>query len=210
MNHSIHSADRSTHLKIVVVALVAGIAVAAFGISARTNSEFTQTAQYPGHEGGQAGGRHQLADLDGPLRASFSAPDFSTGKTAACGRLFCCRHVISQVPSKVPPNASRLKQPCVIPEHGAKTLLPRAAPRRGTDRARTGPPPWKTPAEHRRSAPAVNRVARVSAGPTRRLAYTARSLPFQFILRCIRPDAAQAEFAELECPSPITRCQRPV
>jgi hypothetical protein len=45
MNHSIHSADRSTHLKIVVVALVAGIAVAAFGIAARTNSDFNQTAQ---------------------------------------------------------------------------------------------------------------------------------------------------------------------
>jgi hypothetical protein len=44
MNHSIHSADRATHLKIVVVALVAGIAVAGFGISARTNSGFTQTA----------------------------------------------------------------------------------------------------------------------------------------------------------------------
>ena len=44
MNHSIHSADRSTHLKIVVVALVAGIAVAAFGISARTNSDYSQTA----------------------------------------------------------------------------------------------------------------------------------------------------------------------
>lgn len=44
MNHSIHSADRSTHLKIVVVALVAGIAVAAFGISARTGSNFSQTA----------------------------------------------------------------------------------------------------------------------------------------------------------------------
>jgi hypothetical protein len=45
MNHSIHSADRTTHLKIVVVALVAGIAVAAFGISARTHSDNTQTAQ---------------------------------------------------------------------------------------------------------------------------------------------------------------------
>ena len=45
MNHSIHSADRSTHLKIVVVALVAGIAVAALGISARTNADFSsQTA----------------------------------------------------------------------------------------------------------------------------------------------------------------------
>jgi hypothetical protein len=47
MNHSIYSADRSTHLKIVVVALVAGIAVAAFGISTRNNSDdsFTQTAR---------------------------------------------------------------------------------------------------------------------------------------------------------------------
>ena len=44
MNHSLHSADRSTHLKIVVVALVAGIVVAGLGISARTNSDYTQTA----------------------------------------------------------------------------------------------------------------------------------------------------------------------
>ncbi len=45
MNHSIYSADRSTHLKIVVIALVAGIAVAGFSISARTTDEgFTQTA----------------------------------------------------------------------------------------------------------------------------------------------------------------------
>jgi hypothetical protein len=44
MNHSIHSADRSTHLKIVVLALVAGIAVAGFGISARTSADYTQTA----------------------------------------------------------------------------------------------------------------------------------------------------------------------
>jgi hypothetical protein len=44
MNHSIHSADRATHLKIVIVALIAGIAVAGFGISARTNTDYTQTA----------------------------------------------------------------------------------------------------------------------------------------------------------------------
>jgi hypothetical protein len=47
MNHSIYSADRSTHIKIVVVALVAGIAVAGFGISARSTSDdgYTQTAR---------------------------------------------------------------------------------------------------------------------------------------------------------------------
>ena len=39
MNHSIYSADRTTHLKIVVMALIAGIAVAGFGISARTFSD---------------------------------------------------------------------------------------------------------------------------------------------------------------------------
>jgi hypothetical protein len=44
MNHSIHSADRTTHLKIVVVALIAGIAVAGFGISTRNGSDYTQTA----------------------------------------------------------------------------------------------------------------------------------------------------------------------
>jgi cytochrome oxidase Cu insertion factor (SCO1/SenC/PrrC family) len=44
MNHSIHSADRATHLKIVVVALVAGIAVTAFGIATRNNVDYSQTA----------------------------------------------------------------------------------------------------------------------------------------------------------------------
>ena len=45
MNHSIHSADRATHLKIVVMALVAGIAVAGFAISARTNADYSQSAR---------------------------------------------------------------------------------------------------------------------------------------------------------------------
>ena len=46
MNHSIYSADRMTHIKIVVVALVAAIAVAGFSISARTTSDDSyQTAR---------------------------------------------------------------------------------------------------------------------------------------------------------------------
>src|SRR5665647_470963 len=44
MNHSIHSADRGTHLKIVLVALVAGIVVAGLGISARSSADYSQTA----------------------------------------------------------------------------------------------------------------------------------------------------------------------
>jgi hypothetical protein len=46
MNHSLHSADRSTHLKIVAMALVAGIALAGFGVAARSGSQDgTQTAK---------------------------------------------------------------------------------------------------------------------------------------------------------------------
>ena len=44
MNHSIHSLDRSTHLKIVILAMVAGFVVAGLGISARTNTDYSQTA----------------------------------------------------------------------------------------------------------------------------------------------------------------------
>lgn len=46
MNHSIYSADRTTHMKIVAVALVAGIAVAGFGIAVRINRDdgYSQTA----------------------------------------------------------------------------------------------------------------------------------------------------------------------
>ena len=47
MNHSIYSADRTTHLKIVVVALIAGIMVAGFGITARMSADdgYAQTAR---------------------------------------------------------------------------------------------------------------------------------------------------------------------
>jgi hypothetical protein len=47
MNHSIYSADRTTHLKVVVVALIAGISIAGLGISARVNAGdgYTQTAR---------------------------------------------------------------------------------------------------------------------------------------------------------------------
>jgi hypothetical protein len=45
MNHSIHTADRATHLKIVMVALIAGLAAAGVGIAARTNLGDTQTAR---------------------------------------------------------------------------------------------------------------------------------------------------------------------
>ena len=44
MNHSLHSADRSTHLKIVMIALVAGVALAGFGVVARSGDNDTQTA----------------------------------------------------------------------------------------------------------------------------------------------------------------------
>jgi hypothetical protein len=46
MNHSIYSADRTTHLKIVVIALVVAIAGVGFALSSRSNSDAgsTQTA----------------------------------------------------------------------------------------------------------------------------------------------------------------------
>jgi hypothetical protein len=45
MNHSIHSADRATHVKIVLMALVAGVVVATFGMATRSNVDYNQTVQ---------------------------------------------------------------------------------------------------------------------------------------------------------------------
>jgi hypothetical protein len=46
MNHSIYSADRATHIKIVIVALMTAVVLAGFGISARggSNDGYAQTA----------------------------------------------------------------------------------------------------------------------------------------------------------------------
>jgi hypothetical protein len=44
MNHSIYSADRSTHLKIVIIVLVVGIAGIGLGLSSRADIGSTQTA----------------------------------------------------------------------------------------------------------------------------------------------------------------------
>ena len=43
MNYSIYSADRTTHLKIVVVALMAGIAIAGFGLLSHANFDVVST-----------------------------------------------------------------------------------------------------------------------------------------------------------------------
>jgi len=45
MNYSLTTADRTTHLKVVVVALVAAILVVTAGIAARVTSIDTETAR---------------------------------------------------------------------------------------------------------------------------------------------------------------------
>ena len=45
MNYSLATADRTTHLKVVVVALVAAILVVAIGIAARITATDTETAR---------------------------------------------------------------------------------------------------------------------------------------------------------------------
>ena len=69
MNHSIYSADRTTHLKIVVVALVAGILIAGFSISAHNSSGegLHPDCKHRRHEGRQAGRDYQLRELSRTL-----------------------------------------------------------------------------------------------------------------------------------------------
>jgi len=61
MNHSLVTADRTTHLKIVAVSLVAAIAVVLVGITARvTDTGASQPpGPWPGAQGRQARRRHR-------------------------------------------------------------------------------------------------------------------------------------------------------
>jgi uncharacterized membrane protein len=45
MNHSFYSADRSTHLKIVAVALIAGVSILGYGIAVRSKGDGSAYAQ---------------------------------------------------------------------------------------------------------------------------------------------------------------------
>jgi hypothetical protein len=54
MNHSIHSADRSTHLKVVVVALIAGIVFAGVGLVARSGDADRFAQSMPAIKAGKA------------------------------------------------------------------------------------------------------------------------------------------------------------
>jgi hypothetical protein len=61
MNSSIYSADRTTHLRIVALALVISIAIVGFAISMRIGAVTMQASSYPGQVQ-RAGHTNQAAD----------------------------------------------------------------------------------------------------------------------------------------------------
>ncbi len=96
MNWSIYTADRTTHLKIVVVGLAAALLIAVIGIAAHNLNLGTDilTAQAPTVI--KAGGPVVFTDRDGPRSATrpLSSPrsDFKPGSPSArriCGAFFC-------------------------------------------------------------------------------------------------------------------------
>ncbi len=77
MNHSIYSADRMTHLKIVVVALVAGILVAGFQhLDAQLGSGRRLYPDRARDEGRQAGRDHQFEQFTRTLED----PEFTNSR----------------------------------------------------------------------------------------------------------------------------------
>ena len=67
MTHSLIGADRNTHLKIVVVALVAAITVVSVGIAARVTGDGSLTAQ---------------VKTDGPVLKAGKPATFTTSDTS--------------------------------------------------------------------------------------------------------------------------------
>ena len=67
MNHSIYSADRMTHLKIVVVALIAGVALVGVGISVRLSSDDGDVRTARLHKSRQGYGGHEFERKPPPL-----------------------------------------------------------------------------------------------------------------------------------------------
>lgn len=66
MNWSIYTADRATHLKIVVVGLATALMIAVVGISAHTLNRGTDIFTAQGPTVIKAGGPIQFSDRDGP------------------------------------------------------------------------------------------------------------------------------------------------
>ncbi len=78
MNHSLVTADRTTHLKIVAVSLVAAIAVILVGVTARitdTGASAQARGQRPGAQGRQARDRHGARRNHHSVSLTFSGSD---------------------------------------------------------------------------------------------------------------------------------------
>ena len=67
MNWSMYTADRTTHLKIVVVGLAAALLIAVIGISARELNLGTDILTAQGPSVIKAGGPVVMTDRDGPM-----------------------------------------------------------------------------------------------------------------------------------------------
>lgn len=86
MNYSIYSADRTTHLKIVVVALAASIGIASFGIAAhlKAGDEYSQMA----HVVKASKPRMRFADALPARQDTLSDLTFVNGSPALTGTQF--------------------------------------------------------------------------------------------------------------------------
>ena len=67
MNSSVYCADRTTHLRIVVVALIASIAILGIAMSLRINSSDTMQTTINGHHRAEIAGREAI--LSSPVQA---------------------------------------------------------------------------------------------------------------------------------------------